>query len=142
MTTFSVFDKPTDRPFAVKLRLFGIDCLPPVPRQEFVESVGRVLGDAGQDIGQPVLIVQCEGLQVPSGPIHTPISLPPQRSVAPFYAEQQFEVCTMRGREPLYAGQFKFPIAASSTTEHRDPRDIRGSLSLLMPTVFSSECVS
>jgi hypothetical protein len=27
----------------------------PVPRQEFVDLAGRVLGDAGQDVGQPGL---------------------------------------------------------------------------------------
>ena len=27
----------------------------PIPRQEFVEPVGRVLGDAGQNVGQPGL---------------------------------------------------------------------------------------
>jgi len=26
---------------------------PPVPRQQFVDPAGRVLGDPGQDIGQP-----------------------------------------------------------------------------------------
>jgi hypothetical protein len=27
----------------------------PIPRQEFVDPVDRVLGDAGEDIGQPSL---------------------------------------------------------------------------------------
>jgi hypothetical protein len=28
---------------------------PPIPRQEFVDPVGRMAGDPGQDVGQPGL---------------------------------------------------------------------------------------
>ena len=37
-------------------RLFGaVSKQLPIPRQEFVEPVSRVLGDAGQNVGQPSL---------------------------------------------------------------------------------------
>src|ERR1700719_2595535 len=37
---------------------------PPIPRQEFVDPAGRMLGDPGQDVGQPGLRIDIVHLVV------------------------------------------------------------------------------